>query len=337
MSTLKLFILLTCHLLITHTTSRAAVDTIDPTHPMKDGEAIVSSNGRFELGFFSPGRSTNRYVGMWFKRVPNRTVLWVANREAPLPTKTGVLTVVKPGNLVLLNETNGIVWSTNASSPVNNPIARLLNSGNLVVRDAASDGGNYDNPWQSFDQPTDTVLAGMKLGRNLVTGVDTDITSWKSDDDPAPGAYMYYVDMAGYPQVFVKNRNGVIRTRLGPWNGRRFKGTSEPVTDPSARVITVMNQYEVSFRVEPGETSVISIMMMLSQTGVARRLTWIDRTQEWSTYLTIPADDCDQYSLCGPFGICDISNSLPCAAAWTDSSQDTRRIGPAQTGPAVAC
>ena len=43
--------------------------------------------------------------------------------------------------------------------------------------------------WQSFDYPCDNFLPGMKLGRNLVTGFERYISSWKSIDDPAQGEY----------------------------------------------------------------------------------------------------------------------------------------------------
>ncbi|KAL0306454.1 UNVERIFIED_CONTAM: G-type lectin S-receptor-like serine/threonine-protein kinase [Sesamum radiatum] len=65
-------------------------DTINVTHGIVDGETMVSSGGMFELGFFSPGNSRSRYVGMWYKNVTVMTVVWVANREAPLTSTSGM-------------------------------------------------------------------------------------------------------------------------------------------------------------------------------------------------------------------------------------------------------
>ena len=48
------------------------------------GETLVSPSQRFELGFFSLGNSRNLYLGVWYKKFP-RTIVWVANREIPLP------------------------------------------------------------------------------------------------------------------------------------------------------------------------------------------------------------------------------------------------------------
>lgn len=119
---------------------------------------MVSSDGVFELGFFKTGKLTNQYVGLWYRSVQVRRVVWVANKEAPLTGAGGVLKVVEPGLLVLLNDTNGTaVWTSKSSRSVQNPIAQLLDSGNLVIRDADDDRPE-NFLWQSFNNPTDTRL-----------------------------------------------------------------------------------------------------------------------------------------------------------------------------------
>ena len=36
--------------------------------PIRDGEVLVSIKETFVVGFFSPGMSTNYYVGIWYYR-----------------------------------------------------------------------------------------------------------------------------------------------------------------------------------------------------------------------------------------------------------------------------
>lgn len=300
------FLLLLTISLTIHTIS--GQDTINTTQVIRDGETMVSSDGKFELGFFSPGNSTNRYVGMWFKNVSVTTVVWVANREAPLQNKSGALRVTTPGILLLINDANETtIWSSNTSRAVQNPVAQLLDSGNLVVRDAA-DEINY--LWQSFDYPTDTFLPGMKFGWNFLTGAHTYVSSWRTSEDPAPGDYTYYVDPTGYPQI-VMAKNGVEVVRVGTWNGVRFTGMRNAVEDPIYNLTQVMNQNEVYYREDAIDKSVIS-RFTISRSGSAQRLTWIDRTQEWRVYLSVPSDDCDSYNLCGAHGRCNIGNSPSC-------------------------
>jgi hypothetical protein len=60
-------------------------------------------------------------VGIWYT-VSSETVVWVANRDTPVSDHSGVLKVTDDGILVLLNSTNGIVWSTNTSRTAENPV-----------------------------------------------------------------------------------------------------------------------------------------------------------------------------------------------------------------------
>ncbi|GAY69191.1 hypothetical protein CUMW_270080 [Citrus unshiu] len=176
-------------------------DTLTPASFIRDGEKLVSSSQRFELGFFSPGKSKNRYVGLWYQKIPD-TVLWVANRNSPISDHNAVLTISNNGNLVLLNQTNGTIWSTNVSSQVKNPVARLLDNGNLVITDNSSNHTTESYLWQSFDYLTDTLLPDMKLGWDLKTGLKRYLSSWESADDPSPGKFTYGLDIQVSPKLF---------------------------------------------------------------------------------------------------------------------------------------
>ncbi|KAI3675465.1 hypothetical protein L1987_85055 [Smallanthus sonchifolius] len=75
-----------------------------------------------------------------------------------------------------------------------------------------------------FDFLQNTLLPGMKLGWNLVTGKERHLMSWKSDDDPAFGDFSYGIDIHGYPQAII-TKGRKVEYRGGPWNGVRFTGT----------------------------------------------------------------------------------------------------------------
>jgi hypothetical protein len=90
-----------------------AVDTINQSQSISDGgsgRTLVSKDGSFELGFFSPGSSTNCYFGIWYKNIPLKTVVWVANRRNPIKDLSGVLMVNGSGNLILLDQIRTVVW-----------------------------------------------------------------------------------------------------------------------------------------------------------------------------------------------------------------------------------
>lgn len=302
---ISLFLIITA-LLPTH-----ASDTLNTTHILRDnGDTLISSNGTFELGFFSPKNSDYRYVGIWYKKIQETTVVWIANNENPLTDRAGVLRVIEPGLLLLLNSTNATIWSTNASTTTQNPVARLLNSGNFVVKDANDDDNPENFIWQSFDYPTDTFLPGMKLGKNLVTGLEVYITSPKSQSNPASGDYTYHCDPSGYPQNVIK-MGDVVTYRTGPWNGESFSGNPNLQKNNIFTFGVVINEKEVYYHYDLINESLVT-RVTISEGGLGHRWIWVERTKEWNSYLTIPVDNCDVYNGCGPYGSCNIKNSPSC-------------------------
>ncbi|XP_073285439.1 G-type lectin S-receptor-like serine/threonine-protein kinase At4g27290 [Primulina huaijiensis] len=297
-------------LLFIFQTTLGATDTLATDQIVRDGETLVSSDGDFELGFFKPGNSMNRYVGMWYKNIPDRKIVWVANAAAPLKSAGGLLKVVQPGLLVLLNNNNDTVWSSNKSRPVQNPIAQLLDSGNLVVRDA-NDDRQENFLWQAFDCPSNVALPGMKFGWNLVTGTEVYFPTWKSDDEPSPGALSFHLDPTGYPQILLKE-GSKIRSRMGPWNGVTFSGGPNDFHIPMYMFRLVMNQKEVRYLQETIDKSFVTIIVV-NPGGVAERWAWVNSTQRWMMYISFPADNCDTYGLCGAYGSCSIANSPLCS------------------------
>ncbi|KAL0399324.1 UNVERIFIED_CONTAM: G-type lectin S-receptor-like serine/threonine-protein kinase [Sesamum radiatum] len=288
-----------------------AADTINTTQVIRDGDTIVSPAGSFELGFFSPGNSTNRYVGIWYKNIPLRTPIWVANREFPIRnTSSPALKFIQTGDLVLQDESNATIWSSNVTRAARNPVAQLLDSGNLVIREANDDQpGNY--LWQSFDYPTNTFSQGRDFGWNFDTGIERYFSSWKSNDDPAQGDFTYHVDIKGYPQLVLKRGDSVLH-RLGPWNGMYFSGMASVRKNPTFTTKLYMNSSVTYFREDTLDRSVVS-RFSLSSSGVAQRFTWVERTQEWVVYYNLPTDICDNFGLCGAHGSCSTGTSPACS------------------------
>ncbi|CAL5393131.1 unnamed protein product [Camellia sinensis] len=284
-----------------------AVDTITKTHSITGSNTILSSGGSFEMGFFSLGNSQNTYLGIWYKKISPKTVVWVANREIPLIDSSGVLTVINPRIIALVNSTGGVIWSPNVTGSTQDPVAQLMESGNLVVKDANETSEHF--LWQSFDYPCNTLLPRMKLGKNFVTGLERHLSSWKSSDDPAPGEFTYRCDPQGYPQNIL-SRGSVDLFRTGPWNGIGFSGRPNHKPNTIYRYEVVYTKEEVYYHYEL-LSSVVS-GFVLSHDGVVERWTWIDRTQEWILYLTGPTDNCDKYKLCGPNGNCNVRNLPSC-------------------------
>lgn len=301
------FVLLATLLSILYSDSAAAVDTITVAQPISDNETIISSSRAFEMGFFSPGDSSNRYVGIWYND-ETRAIIWVANRNKPLVNdSSGLVTISENGNLVVLNGQNEIFWSSNVSNPGSNVTAQLLDSGNLVLQAR----NNSETLWQSFQQPINAFLRRMSLFTNVKTGEKVQLTSWKSDLDPSRGNFSAGISLLNIPQVFVW-KNNVPYWRSGQWNGREFIGISNITTVYLGGFELILNEdagtASISFEFPIDPTT----YFVLDPQGNMNQLAREDGTRRWVNRQRYPENACDVYGRCGQFGICSHRRSPIC-------------------------
>jgi len=179
----------------------ATTDSISAGEVLVGDAKLVSSNGRYALGFFNPPgsmpSSKRWYLGIWFNKVSQLTPIWVGNRESPVvgPHRMSELAISQDGNLAVFNEaTKSMVWSTRAGITAKNTTAVLLDNGNLVLRDVSNSSTVL---WQSFDYPTDIMPPGAKFGLDKITGLNRRLVSKRSLIDPSPGRYCLELDPSG--------------------------------------------------------------------------------------------------------------------------------------------
>ncbi|XP_020222263.1 G-type lectin S-receptor-like serine/threonine-protein kinase At4g27290 [Cajanus cajan] len=283
-----------------------AGDTIVLSQSISDGMTLVSQGGKFELGFFSPGNSNNRYLGIWYKNIP-QTVVWVAN--GAINDSSGILIVNNTGNLVL-RQHDKLVWYTTSEKKAQNPVAQLLDSGNFVVREK-SETNSEDYLWQSFDYPSDTILPGMKLGWNLRAGREWRMTSWKSPNDPSPGDFYWGLLLYNYPEFYLMKGTEKF-VRVGPWNGLHFSGIPDQKPNTIYAYNFISNKDEMYYTYSMENDAVISRMIMNQTSSMYFRYVWIEDAQNWKLYKSLPKDNCDNYGICGAYGTCVITGSQIC-------------------------
>ncbi|KAM4116116.1 hypothetical protein ACJW30_02G026600 [Castanea mollissima] len=268
------FVLLSSSLLPFFFVLSGAADSITNSESLSEGITLVSKHESYALGFFSPGNSSNRYLGIWYNNIPVRTVVWVANRLNAINDSSGMLMVNSSGSLVLLSQNRTVAWSANSTKQARNPIVQLLDSGNLVLREE-----NEENPenylWQSFDYPSDTWLPGMKLGWDLRTGLERRLTSWKSPDDPSPGELSWGIELHNYPEI-VMNKSTEKFFRTGPWNGLSLSGAPDLLKEnPVYTYDFVINSNEVYFIFNMITNSVISRALLNETSSLYERYIWV--------------------------------------------------------------
>ncbi|KAK6120650.1 hypothetical protein DH2020_045600 [Rehmannia glutinosa] len=278
-------------------------DTLSANQTIADGQTLISQNQNFELGFFYPGTSGNRFLGIWYKDTPD-VVVWVANRNDPIKDSDEVFfKVAENGSLVIIRDET-IIWSSNSTGVTSNPILQLLNTGNLVLVDKTS-----DFLWQSFDYPGDTRLPGMRMVYNSNPGLEKHLTSWKSNENPSSGSFIYRIENQGLPEMVIL-RDGVKIYRSGTWNGvyinvpTFYNLVYKPglVFDKDNKLISFYDSYNNS----------ILTRLTIDQSGLLHRYTMNERKDGWNLVYTIPKDPCDDYGKCGPNGICRVDKVPIC-------------------------
>lgn len=93
--------------------------------------------------------------------------------------------------MVLDTSSNGreSYWSTGLpKSSSTNRTVKLLDSGNLVL---SEDDQSAMSLWESFKNPTNTFLPGMKMDENI------ELVSWTDPGDPRKGNFTLKLDELG--------------------------------------------------------------------------------------------------------------------------------------------
>ncbi|CAN0914739.1 Receptor-like serine/threonine-protein kinase SD1-8 [Linum grandiflorum] len=303
-SAVIVFLLLnTCHLCL-------GADRISQNETLTANQTLISSNDRFELGFFTPGNSSSHYLGIWYYQVSVRTVVWVANRESPLSDNSSAVLRISGAALSLFfNKSQIPIWSTDEdSTPTTSPTeAVLLDDGNFVVRETVS----KDILWQSFDHPTNIFLPEAKLSRSKRTNKHTTVVPWRGNDDPAPGDFSLQLDPNGTDQFVIIKDKSSLYWNSGVWNGRFFTSVPELRTNFSYNFFFIDNENETYFTYSLYNKSSI-FHVAITAGGNLQLLSWMEATQRWFLAWSRPKLQCQVQLYCGAFGSCDDESTPTC-------------------------
>ncbi|KAG4980508.1 hypothetical protein JHK82_033751 [Glycine max] len=125
------------------------------------GKTIVSPRGTFELGFFNLGNPNKSNLGILVQEYLVSRHCLVANGGNPINDSSALLRLKSSDHLVLTHN-NTVVWSTSSPKEAKNPVAELLDSGNVVIREPSA-ANQEAYLWQSFDYPSNTMLR-LRMG-----------------------------------------------------------------------------------------------------------------------------------------------------------------------------
>ncbi|KAI4989641.1 hypothetical protein ZWY2020_036958 [Hordeum vulgare] len=300
----------TAALIILFLPLRASEDRLLAGERLSPGTTIVSDNGAFALGFFNPSNSTpaSLYLGVWYNGIPELTVVWVANREAPVINgNSSVPSLTNTSNLVLSDGSSGlVVWTSDVAAAPSSvaAVAVLENTGNLVVRSP-----NGTTLWQSFEHVTDTFLPEMKIRIRYATrGTGIRLVSWKGPRDPSPGRFSYGGDPDTLLQIFLWDGTRPL-ARTGPWTGYLVKVEHQYqlVNDSAAVIIyqAIIDNDEEIYATYTVSAGAPRTRYVVTYSGDYQLQSWSNSSSSWVILAKWPSPECNRYGFCGPNGYCD--------------------------------
>ncbi|KAK9152115.1 hypothetical protein Syun_010424 [Stephania yunnanensis] len=273
--------------------SCSAADTMFAGQSLTANKTLVSKERKFELGFFTPGNSKKYYIGIWFRQVfaiqKKKTVVWVANRNKPIPiNELSSSELIENGQLVLIIMRTQIpIWSTDSTPSRNmndsSVKAVLRDDGNLVILSSS----NGSVLWESFDHPTHVHLPGARLGYNGLTKKAMKLISWRNSEDPPDGIYSIEL---GLDKSFSLIWNGSQKFyNSGVWNGRFFSNNTEMQVGyglSSFGITSYENgNYDFIYFVS---NKILPFGNFLDTSGQSKARMWSSETRDWMVIWSKP-------------------------------------------------
>uniref|UniRef100_A0ACD6A352 Uncharacterized protein n=1 Tax=Avena sativa TaxID=4498 RepID=A0ACD6A352_AVESA len=278
-----------------------------PDKPLCASTTIISDDGTFALGFFSPSISGTKhyYLGIWYENIPKDNVVWVANRAMPITDPSSATLALTNGpNLALSDTTGQLLWMTNISTTGNSSPeaiggeATLDNNGNFILR--SSQGIIL---WQSFDYPTDTLLPGMNLRITHKTHALQRLISWRNPQDPSPGNFSYGADPDEFLQRFIWDGLRIYR-RSPVWNKYLVFGSY--IESIKSTIYFTLRHIDDEVYISFGLPTVSStVLVKMDYSGKIKILMQNSNMSKWTDLQSEPNQECNKYGYCGPFGYCD--------------------------------
>ncbi|XP_006644498.2 putative receptor protein kinase ZmPK1 [Oryza brachyantha] len=256
---------------------------------------LVSPDGTFSCGFLQVGDNAFSF-SVWYNAAKNGTVVWTANRDAPVNGRGSKVSFGRDGELALADTNGTTVWTGKTSGGKRGLTVSLRDTGNLVIEDP-SDGSAV---WQSFDWPTDTLLPSQRFNKQTKL-------------------------VAGYYSLYFDNDNVLRMLYDGPeiasiyWpfpgasvfdNGRTNYNSSRIAILDDAGVFQSSDQ----LKAEATDLGLgIKRRLTIEQDGNVRMYSLNASTGGWAVTWSALKQPCQAHGLCGRNGICEYQPKLRCS------------------------
>ncbi|KAK8573628.1 hypothetical protein V6N13_009716 [Hibiscus sabdariffa] len=158
----------------------------------------------FAFGFRGiPGKKDKFLLAIWYSRIPDGTIVWYAKRDNPETDRGSTVELTRSGFLILRDHKGNELWRSRSltdDSQVSH--AAMLDTGNFVIVSK-----NSTNIWESFKDPTDTILPTQELD------ADGSLSSILAETNYGKGRYQLRFD-----------KGSLVLNQIDMFTGKPYEG-----------------------------------------------------------------------------------------------------------------
>ncbi|KAJ3670851.1 hypothetical protein LUZ60_008277 [Juncus effusus] len=229
----------------------------------ESSDILKSPNGVFSCGFDNISQTAFTF-SIWFSNSANKTVVWTAKPNRPVHGSRSIIKFSKHRDLVVKDYGGEVVWSTNYKSSYDAYRAELLDSGNFIITD-------QDNNiiWQSFDNPTDTLLANQSItANNQLVSANISASSERKPLEAEEGYKMISSQFRRFTYKELERATGKFKDVIGMGgSGVVYKGVLKDGRVIAAKMLKDVTQGGEEFQAELSITARIYHMNLVRVWG----------------------------------------------------------------------
>ncbi|XP_075646692.1 G-type lectin S-receptor-like serine/threonine-protein kinase LECRK3 [Castanea sativa] len=299
-----------------------------------------SRSGEFAFGFYpiQSDKILNQFLfAVWFDKIKDKTIVWSANGNNPAP-QGSALKLSSNKEFVLNDPLGKELWKPQRNGSKSSCFV-MLDKGNLVILDE-----QYNPMWESFKEPTDTILPGQTLYRN------TTLRSRQSDTNYSKGRFQLAFQYDGNLVLYSLSMPSEIRGKAYFSSWTVNLATQLNFTEAGYMYVqnAILTNWFNVFKKNPGSSETFYHMARIDHDGVFRlykHLRKEDTTSggsspaSWTEVNGIPDNICDAFvnyanggGFCGPNSICTTKSgsshaSCSCPVGFSALDQSDYRTG----------
>ncbi|XVF14961.1 hypothetical protein REPUB_Repub09cG0106400 [Reevesia pubescens] len=254
--------------------------------------AWLSPSGLYGFGFYQQAKSFA--VGIFLAGLPQKTVVWTANRDHPHVPRTARLLLTADGRLILQSPQERDIYITDSSQNV--ATAPMLDSGNFVLHNS-----DQEKMWESFEHPTTTILQGQRLSAGV------ELFSSVSETDQSTGQFRLKMQNDGnLVQYPVETPDTASYSYWSSGTDGRGDNVSLNLENDGHLYLLNSTGFNIKDLTRGGfDTNGTIYLMKIDSDGIFRLYSYkFDQNGNQSTIWSSTYDKCDPKGLCGLNGYC---------------------------------